>query len=90
MPNFKQHNFGDLYINKLVRCYFMMKQEYFDVDDFHCQFISSHDPRKDGEQVIEFSRNDFIDLDQELKEIDLQLTNDFLLEKFAVLNVFNH
>lgn len=83
MPRKMKQNLGDLQIGQIVRCYFTIKQELFDSDSFLCTFNAEYDPRTEKQLVMEFSKQNFVDLDNKLEEVDMESKSCFSLEKFA-------
>ena len=83
MPVFKERMLGDIFRNQMVRCFFTLKSDEFESGDFKCQFKATHDPKSEGQYVVEFGKDDFVDLDQKMKDIDLEQSMNFQIEKFA-------
>jgi len=55
---------GNLSRNQMVQFFFLIKNEDFEHENFHCQFTCEIDPRTDKSNSIEFSKDSFISLDK--------------------------
>lgn len=69
----------------MVRCYFIVKREVFESEEFHCKFTCGHDPQTDSGWEQIYRPSDFIDLDAEISGgfLDKDQAASFSLEKLA-------
>lgn len=66
MPTSIKLDLGDIHRNQLVQFFFIMKQEVFDNDEFVCQFKCTNDPRHQSVAFVEFTRDKFRSLEEQL------------------------
>ena len=93
MPSSIRINLGDIQRNQLVQFFFIMRQDVFDNDEFICQFKCGNNPMTKSFWFVEFNRDKFISLDeqvlsmfassQDTLESSFQVNANFSLSKLA-------